>query len=92
MIALDRRLTAVDVQRLYSLRDARAARRIIREAGGIKVAGQWVVAPERIIAWEQRAMHSTDPDPPHGVSINDERRPKRRRPKAEALTADWWKE
>lgn len=55
-------LAVADVQARYRLRDPRAARRLIREAGGIRVAGRWMVRADLLDAWEcGQGRINTDP-------------------------------
>ena len=41
-----------DVQARYEILDARAARRVIRDAGGRKIAGRWLVRGDLLSTWE----------------------------------------
>lgn len=86
----DPMLDARAIQREYGL-DVRAARNIIKQAGGRLIGGRWLVRRSRIIAWENaandevRRAHST-PSP-----IND-RRVRRPPTIPEDLEPGWWRE
>lgn len=58
-----------DVQARYRLRDPRAARSLIRIAGGRRIAGRWLIREDVLGQWETtRGDAVLDPS---AVSIND---------------------
>ena len=58
-------LTSAEVAARYRLADQRTARRIMREAGAVMVAGRLLVDPAHLAAWERR---QAEPIPGDAVS------------------------
>jgi hypothetical protein len=96
MNTLEPLLTAQDVMRRYSLRDPRAARRIIENAGGHKIAGRWMIRGEILGAWETDGdvliRISSDPDreiPHRNSAITPPSRSRINSRNPDPLPADW---
>jgi hypothetical protein len=82
-------LTVEDVRARYQLRDPRSARRIIRQVGGLTVAGRLYVRQDALELWEARQAAA-----PATVPTRSARR--RRQPVAAGahdlsdLPDEWW--
>lgn len=89
---LDALLTADDVAERYRLGDRRAARRIIDEAGGFKVAGRLLVRLADLEAYEDRLRAKragvTTPAPSARTASAPRRKTTRKQPE---LEAEWWR-
>ncbi len=89
-------LTVSDVLARYQLRDRRAARKVIDEAGGFHVAGRLVVrvddldAHERALAAARRAPREATT--PTGALRRGREVPAARKTPREPLAAGWWRE
>lgn len=55
------RLTTADVLRLYSIKTERAARRVMAEAGGFKVAGRMVLRVADLDRYERERQAESPP-------------------------------
>jgi hypothetical protein len=62
-------LTAEDVQARYRLRDPRAARRIIRQAGSLTVGGRLYVRADVLEQWEAKQAAPAAPTPTSTVRV-----------------------
>ncbi len=62
-------LTAEDVQARYRLRDPRAARRIIRQAGSITVAGRLYIRADILEQWEAKQATPAATTPTTSVKV-----------------------
>jgi hypothetical protein len=76
------------VQRRYGLRDPRAARKVMIEAGGFVVAGRMVVRVDDLDRLERdRSSRRNQAEPPRGAGHHRRSAPKRRAP----LEPGWWR-
>lgn len=83
---LDVLLDTADVQMRYGLSDARAARRVIRDAGGRRIAGKWRVRLDVLRAWETSWTDTLSPSDVDDLSTL----PLPRTSIPTELDADWW--
>jgi hypothetical protein len=88
MSELARLLRVDEVRARYGLRDRRAARAVMEQAGAFLVAGRLVVRADRLEAWEQRqeaarrtAEGKASAAPP----------PRSARKLGESLPPGWWR-
>ncbi len=89
-------LTVADVLTRYQLRDRRAARKLIDEAGGFYVAGRLVVRVDDLDAHE-RALAAARRAPREATTTTrgprrDREAPAARKMPREPLAAGWWRE
>ncbi len=85
-----RDLTAAEVADRYRLRDPRAARRVMREAGALIVGGRLLVRPDALDAWEA-ARTLPVPEPAAAPPARQRRRAPGRTVELDALPAGWWR-
>jgi hypothetical protein len=89
-------LTVADVLVRYQLRDRRSARRVMDEAGSIKIAGRLLVSEPDLEAWEaqQKQRRIENVAPPEDASTRRARGGRTRaadRARAGPLPPGWWK-
>lgn len=90
-------LTVDEVLARYRVRDRRAARRIMDEAGAFKVAGRLLVDVADLEAWEARQKERrVEQVPPPGDASTKRARVSRTRAadrvRSEPLAPEWWRE
>jgi hypothetical protein len=88
MSELARLLRVDEVRARYGLRDRRAARAVMEQAGAFLVAGRLVVRADRLDAWEQR-QEAARRSPEEQRTAAAPRRP---RNVGESLRPGWWRE
>lgn len=89
-------LTAEQVAARYALRDLATARRIMRAAGGFKIAGRLFVRVGDLVAYEaaQSGDAGDDAEPAVPPTRREERRastPENATPSAVELPLGWWR-
>ena len=90
-------LDVVDVMTRYGLRDRRAARRLMDEAGAFMVGGRLVLRREDLLAYEEALRAARRPaahSEAGGSSGHPRPRPRGRRagpPTTEPLRPGWWR-
>jgi len=89
-------LDVVDVMGRYGLRDRRAARRLMDEAGAFMVGGRLVLRREDLFAYEEALRAARNSSALGGEADSTSRPPRRRtRPGAahspEPLRPGWWR-
>ena len=90
-------LDVVDVMSRYGLRDRRAARRLMDEAGAFMVGGRLVLRREDLLAYEEALRAARRPAVPGGEGggpPHPRPRPRGRRtgpPTPEPLRPGWWR-
>lgn len=87
-------LGVLDVQRRYGLRDPRAARRVMRDAGSFTVGSRMVVRVDTLDAWEQAQAAPTPPaqERPRPARPTPRRSTSRTPRTGQPLRPGWWRE
>lgn len=90
MTALPELLDAGQVAARYGMRDRRAARRVMDQAGAFRVGGRLLIRADRLDAWERAAADSRRREAAPKAEAPGKRGGKHAEP---ALAgADWWRE
>lgn len=90
-------LDVVDVMTRYGLRDRRAARRLMDEAGAFMVGGRLLLRREDLLAYEEALRAARRPaarGDADGLSAHTRSHPRGRRPGSpppEPLRPGWWR-
>lgn len=85
-------LTVADVQRRYGLSDPRSARRIVRLAGALEVAGRLYVSRDALARWESERTAAPAGESRHAGVRRRRRRPAGSAPDLAHLDLEFWKE
>lgn len=90
-------LDTAAVMARYGIRDARSARRIMDDAGGLVVAGRLVLALADLERWEElqkgaRRQQARTAELPARAGTARRALQKAREPRREPLKPGWWRE
>lgn len=85
-------LTVAEVMTRYGMKDRRAARRVMDEAGAFMAAGRLLVRVDDLDEWEAAGKRARKPQeaPPPVAGVRARR--SRRTPRSVPLGRDWWME
>ena len=87
-------LSVDDILRRYGLRDRRAARKLMDEAGAFSVAGKLLIDPADLEAWEaeRKAVRRAQTAPAPQAKARPRPAPRKpREPRKEPLAPGWWR-